>query len=205
MSAGSLIPAPSLCFMVATALFALVAVTAQLLGGSLMRGGAPSPFDPPVPKSGYSEEHSVWNLLMFEKQLVSDFGSTLNNFGALFTVTTVAASVSIGFPSWWLIGMVATIIFSFFPFVAVSYGLRQMIGKRNRMQNLFDALPPTDPDAQPWATGSGGFQIRSSRDYWMDRHPSFRLWRSSPTWKRVRLLLKQIRWSAGVHFPMERT
>jgi hypothetical protein len=44
-----------------------------------------------------------------------------------------------------------------------------MSNQRDRMQNLFDALPPTDPASLFLATESPRSPIRSSRDYWLDR------------------------------------
>jgi hypothetical protein len=201
-SHSSAIATPSRWSIAATVIFALLGVAAQLYGGSLVRGGSPNAFDSPPPE-GSSDERIHWMLTVFEKQLVSDAGSTMNNVGTLFAVTAVIASIAIGFPDLWPVGILATAVFFLFPFFALWYGGRQMTAKRGRMQNIFDGLPATDPSANAWAMGRGGTPIRSARDYWLDRHPSFGRWRWATVWQRIPLLLVQISESARMYFPRE--
>lgn len=202
--ACSQIPTPSLYFIAATILLALLGGAMQLVGGSLMRGGSPSALDPGIPGSVYSDVRISWILEVFEKQLVSDAGSTLNNFGTLVAVVAVVASITIGFPNWSVVGTLVTATFFLFPLVALCHGFQQMTRKRDRMQNLFDTLPPTDPNERILASGRGGFEIRGPRDYWVDRHPSLGTWRAATALQRVGLLLKQIYSSAKLYFPFER-
>jgi len=71
------------------------------------------------------------------------------------------------------------------------------------MQNLFDLFPLTGEVYPPGTTGRQGQSVRSYREYWLDRMPSFGAWNSSGKVRRTWLLAKQVAESIHCYWPRE--
>lgn len=181
-----------------------MAAVLLVFGGMIVRGGM-SPEQVGAPWGGDERWQTEKQLGIFERELVVDAGATLGNIGNLLIISSVIASLAIGFPGSWVLSLVF-FVSSLLPAAwMVWWSLRQMRIKRSRQQNVFDSLAPTDSTAAIFATGRGGVPIRSARDYWADRNPSFLTWQRLNRVGRSIALLRQIIPTAKLYFPLERS
>lgn len=182
---------------------ALLGVVLLLLSAMIIRGGTPREQIAGM-WAGDAQWQASAQLGVFERELITDGGSTVANVANLLIYSSVVASLGVSFPQWWIADGVAFVISLTFVALILYWSLGEMRRKRTRMQNLFETLTRENPGNPIMATGNFGVPIRSERDYWLDRCPSFAEWRAAKRMRRNIILLQQLVRSIRWYWPIER-
>lgn len=164
-------------------------VALQVVGGILVRVGT-------LPES-YSKSVVYLNndkllelVIALERELVVDSGNSLINTANLLLYSSVIASLGISFPRWTAAVSVAFFVSIVIVVMALAYAATQLIGKRNRQQNLFDLVAQV---------GSG----LGTRAYLVARHPSFEYWRSLTRLCQAVEVLRQVVYTSRLYWAKE--
>lgn len=194
---------PTRLFVVMAICFAVLSTVLLVQGSAIARGAGPNELNQRQPDITQATIQIDWLLGVFERQLVSDFGNAISTAGVLMGLASVLASIAAAFPALWLLGLILTTTFCAWPIFSFWWASTQMLSKRQRMQNLFNTLPETDPDAPIFAMGSTVKEIRSQRDYWLDRHPLFGQWSKLSILAKWKALMGDVRQFARLYTPVE--
>jgi hypothetical protein len=188
-----------------SATIAALGIWLQLLGGLIARGAAPAEWESLSTTTQWTLLEDTERMMRrFERDLVADWGATLNSTGILLTFASGVAAIGIAFPEHWK-RFVVIIPLSLLPALfGLLWSVSQMCAKRTRQQNIFDILPNNPNPGPRYPVGRLGKELRTNRAYWVDRVPSLATWRTKSRWQERFALVGEMLRLSRVYLSNER-
>jgi len=183
---------PQVAFGIITVVLVITGVYLELLSGFLRRAGSLTDTDMTgtIGQIWAKGNVQAFNdlLLAFERELVQDRGHVAGDAGSFVLFDSVLSGLVINFPWLEYFGYVIVFLVLTIAIRVVWVGDVQLIRKRQRMQNIFDALSA---------------EHKASANYFGDRHPSLLQWSRLSKFARFRSLIEQVRSTAKMYRRVE--